>query len=392
MSISAPDIQKAEPQKSQDGLRVMMVDDSVVIRGLVSKWLSEREEVSKVDTYRNGRHAVEALERDNPDIVILDIEMPEMDGIEALQNIKRMKPHIPVIMASSLTQRNAEISLRALSLGATDYIPKPESNSGVTTSLDFRRSLIAKTIELGRQANCAPRSSVTARRPQTPDSDSQQAEKSVPTPQVSEPQALELREASLIIPRILAIGSSTGGPIALSSLLKGLGSSLGHCPIIIAQHMPTKFTAILAKQLANETGRPCAEGQDGEEVLKGHIYIAPGGKHMVIKKNGAVARIAIEDGPLVNFCKPAVDPLFNSVAQVYGNASLAVILTGMGSDGCEGAKGIVESGGTVLTQDEETSVVWGMPGAVANAGVCSAILPLEELPMKITKLMKGMRT
>lgn len=396
MSVTLSEKQNEPAPPAGDGLKVMMVDDSVVIRGLVSKWLRECAEIGEVGTYRNGRVAVDSVVRDNPDIVILDIEMPEMDGIEALQEIKKIRPDLPVIMASSLTQRNAEISLRALSLGATDYVPKPESNSGVTTSVDFRRDLIAKTLELGLKAKkrapgAAPKELKSAALSQTQEPCSLQRTSLSGTQSPSSPH-YKLVRASVIIPRILAIGSSTGGPIALSSLLTKLGPQLEHCPIVIAQHMPHKFTEILARQLAEETGRPCAEGIEGEELRKGHIYVAPGGRHMSVKKDGAVVKIALDDGPPINFCKPAVDPLFTSVADAYGNATLSIILTGMGSDGCEGAKNIIAKGGTVLAQDEESSVVWGMPGAAANAGVCAAVLPLDELPLKITKLMKGMRT
>jgi two-component system chemotaxis response regulator CheB len=199
----------------------------------------------------------------------------------------------------------------------------------------------------------------------------------------------QTRPYSSARPRILAIGSSTGGPQALQEVMREVGTAMNDVPVVITQHMPPTFTAILAEHMGKAALRPSKEGEDGEVLKPGNIYVAPGGKHMIIEKDGGVAKIRLTDGPPVNFCKPAVDPLFDSVAKVFGSASLAVILTGMGHDGAEGVKTIAAGGGSVITQDEATSVVWGMPGAAAQTGVCSEILPLKEIGPKISRVLKG---
>ena len=192
-------------------------------------------------------------------------------------------------------------------------------------------------------------------------------------------------------PRVLLIGSSTGGPQALNALVSQIESVFQRAPVLITQHMPPTFTAVLAEHLARIAKRPVREAVDGEEINAGVVYLAPGGKHMKVMRRDGNAVIAIEDGPMVNFCKPAVDPLFESAAEVWGSKVLALVLTGMGADGLAGAKTIVAAGGHVLAQDEATSVVWGMPGQVANAGLCSAVLPLSEIAGKISRLFAGER-
>jgi two-component system chemotaxis response regulator CheB len=355
----------------------MVVDDSAVVRGLVSRWLAEAPDIEVVSLQRNGRAAVEAIDETNPDIVILDIEMPEMDGMTALPLILRKKPGIPVVVASTLTRRNAEISLKALSLGARDYLPKPEGQHGLVSADDFRQQLLAKIRALGMPRPGLPRKT-------------QAAQVSVPTP--ARPDvAITLRPASSVRPRVLVIGSSTGGPPALTRLMEELGGKLGGIPVLITQHMPPTFTGILAEHIAKASGRPAAEGRDGEPIVAGRIYVAPGGHHMLVQ-GGAEPRIRLDDGPPVNFCRPAVDPLFSSAAAVYGPATLALVLTGMGQDGANGARSIATAGGTVLAQDEATSVVWGMPGATARAGVCSAVLPLDQIAGRVSQLLMGLRT
>ena len=365
-------------------IRVMLVDDAVVVRGLFARWVEAEPDLEVVATLRTGRDAVNQLERVDPDVVVLDVDMPELGGIAALPLLLEKKRDLVVIMASTLTRRNAEISLRALALGAADYIPKPGSNREVSASTAFRRDLIEKIRQLGLRTKRL-RHGIKARvsRPH----------KSAPSivPAAEEITPLRLRQMPLTPPRVLVIGASTGGPQALNRLVVQIDTVIQRAPVLITQHMPPTFTAVLAEHLARVSKFPVREASDGEEVNAGAIYLAPGGKHLKVERRDDMAVIAIDDGPMVNFCKPAVDPLFASAAQVWGSKVLALVLTGMGSDGLAGAKEIVAAGGHVIAQDEETSVVWGMPGQVNNAGLCSAVLPLPEIGGRITRLFTGER-
>jgi two-component system chemotaxis response regulator CheB len=365
----------------------MVVDDAVVVRGLVSRWIEEEPGLVLAASVRTGREAVAQMERARPDVVVLDVEMPELDGISALPLLLEKNRDLVVIMASTLTRRNAEVSLRALSLGAADYIPKPETNHGITTSATFRRELIDKIRQLGgqrrrRRDGLAALSASPGVRP---------ALRAV-EPAVAASHSIKLRPFTTVIPRVLVIGSSTGGPQALAQVVARLGGIVERLPVLITQHMPPTFTTILAEHLARASGRPAYEPPHGEPIRPGTLYLAPGGKHMRVARRNAVPVIAIDEGPLVNFCRPAVDPLFSSVAQVWGSATLAVILTGMGSDGTRGAADIVAAGGSVIAQDEATSVVWGMPGSVVHAGWCSAVLPLDQIAPKLVGLCTRDRT
>jgi len=373
---------------AQDPLRVMIVDDAVVVRGLVSRWIDEERDLKTVASLRTGREAVDQLLRHNPDVVVLDIEMPDLDGLEALPLLLEKKRDLIVIMASTLTRRNAEVSLKALSLGAADYIPKPASNREVTTSASFRRDLIEKIRQLG-----ARRKRGAAVVPAHP-----AALLARPRLGVVEPRSaagfghggdFKLRPFALTPPRVLLIGSSTGGPQALTGLMAQLGPVIERAPVLITQHMPPTFTTILAEHLARAANCPAHEAEDGEPIVPGTIYLAPGGRHMTVGGRKGAPAISLNDGPLINFCRPAVDPMFCTAAQAWGGGILAVILTGMGSDGTHGAQDVVAAGGSVIAQDEASSVVWGMPGAAAHAGVCSAVLPLDAIAPKVTRLFRG---
>jgi two-component system chemotaxis response regulator CheB len=383
MGLAVPSVSSAIA--TADPIRVMVVDDSVVVRGLVSRWIEEEPGLMVAASLRNGRDAVDQLERVDPDVVILDIEMPELDGISALPLMLAKKRDLVVIMASTLTRHNAEISLKALSLGAADYIPKPETNRGVTTSATFRRELIEKIRELGgrRRRRRPPRA------PAAPAAQPAQREPVAPAPSAA---PIRLRPFAPATPRVLVVGSSTGGPQALTAVVSNLRGLIPRVPVLITQHMPPTFTTILAEHIARAAGAPAHEGIDGEPILAGTIYVAPGGKHMQAVKRDNGVFIALDDGPLVNYCKPAVDPLFRSAAATWGSAALALILTGMGSDGAKGGADIVAHGGSVIAQDEASSVVWGMPGAAAHAGICSAVLPLDQIAPKITRLFSGERS
>jgi two-component system chemotaxis response regulator CheB len=370
-------------------VRVMIVDDAIVVRGLFARWVEAEPDLEVVASLRTGRDAVSQLERASPDVVVLDIDMPELDGIAALPLLLAKKPDLVVIMASTLTRRNAEISLRALARGAPDNIPKPSSNREVTTSATFRRELIEKIRTLG--LNSKRLRPVHARGAAAPDTRAVPQPKLRPAPHDTAHTPIVLRAMPATTPRVLLIGASTGGPQALNTVAARISGVLERAPVLITQHMPATFTAILAEHLARVANCPVREGVDGEAVNAGTIYIAPGGRHMKVARRDGVAVIAIEDGPLINFCKPAVDPLFASAAEVWGSKVLALVLTGMGADGLRGAQSVTAAGGNVMAQDEATSVVWGMPGQVAHAGLCSAVLPIGDIADKLTRLFTGER-
>jgi two-component system chemotaxis response regulator CheB len=373
----------------QEPLRVMVVDDSVVIRGLISRWIESESDMVVVASLRTGLDAVRQVERVDPDVAVLDIEMPDLDGISALPLLLAKKPNLIIIMASTLTRRNAEISFKALSLGASDYIPKPESTREPTAAETFRHDLIQKIRHLGAKVRRAVPASASP--PLAPVLDrSRETLPRPPSAQTAHSQLLR-RPFSPQAPRVLLIGSSTGGPQALMKLVGEIGAVIDRFPVLITQHMPPTFTTILAEHLARSSRRPAHEAIDGEIVKAGQIYLAPGGRHMRLARHGADAVIALDDGPPVNFCKPAVDPLFTSAIDVWQGGVLAVVLTGMGSDGMRGGKEIVAAGGNVIAQDEASSVVWGMPGAAANAGICAAVLPLDQIAPKLVRLFSGDR-
>lgn len=378
----------------QDKLRVMVVDDSVVIRGMISRWIGAEPDMEVSASLRTGLDAVNQLERVNPDVAVLDIEMPELDGISALPQLLAKKRDLIIIMASTLTRRNAEISFKALSLGASDYIPKPESTREATAAETFRHDLIQKIRHLGAKVRRSSHAPAHVSAPLAPVHHDRPATARAPmaSPAPVAPSALTRRPFSMLAPRVLLIGSSTGGPQALMSLVTEIGPVIDRFPVLITQHMPPTFTTILAEHLARSSRRPAHEAIDGEIVKAGQIYLAPGGRHMRVVRHGADAAIALDDGPPVNFCKPAVDPLFTSAIDVWQGGVMSVILTGMGSDGMRGGKDIVAAGGSVIAQDEATSVVWGMPGAAANAGICAAILPLNQIAPKLVRLFSGDRS
>ena len=355
----------------------MIVEDSLIVRGLFTRWLESDGDVRVVKSVPDGAQAVAQLADCRAEVVILDIDMPVMDGLEALPKLLAVNPAVKVVMSSTLTLRNAQISLKALSLGASDYITKPETTRGVTSSETFRHELAEKVKALGAAAR-----GLKAGALQPAASGALAGRQHAPAPR--------LRMAPIACPLLIAIGCSTGGPQALVRLLGKLGPNLT-VPILITQHMPAMFTAILAEHLARVTHRPTKEAITGEIPEAGTIYVAPGGHHLLARRQGGDVILQVDDGPPENFCKPAVDPMFRSLASAYGPDVLAVVLTGMGHDGREGARAIVDAGGSIIVQDQPTSVVWGMPGAIAEAGLASAVLPLEEIAPKLIDLMKGKR-
>ena len=375
----------------------MVVDDSVVIRGMISRWIGAEPDMEVSASLRTGLDAVNQIERIKPDVAVLDIEMPELDGISALPKLLAKKRDLVIIMASTLTRRNAEISFKALSLGASDYIPKPESTREASAAETFHHDLIQKIRHLGARARRRTTSTPAAPAPTSAPSVAPAPERArdVTLQPAAAPVAhlpLARRPFGVLAPRVLLIGSSTGGPQALMTLVADIGPVIDRFPVLITQHMPPTFTTILAEHLGRASHRPAHEAVDGEIVKSGRIYLAPGGRHMRVVRHGADAAIALDDGPPVNFCKPAVDPLFNSAIDIWQGSIMSVILTGMGSDGMRGGKEIVAAGGSVIAQDEATSVVWGMPGAAANAGICAAVLPLNQIAPKLVRMFSGDRS
>ena len=337
---------------TNDPIRVMVVDDSAVIRGLLVRLIDKEPDLHVVKTASNGENAITALRTHPADVVLLDIEMPVMDGQTAVPLILKENPAVRIIMVSTLSVRGGKETLRALSLGAADYVPKPTTVRGAMSLKDITAELMRKIRVLGRRTQATS------------------ADGPLPSRRLRRPGAGS--------PRILAIGASTGGPNALDEVLSSLPAPFP-TPIVIVQHMPPVFTELLAQRLDKATGIPSCEARDGQPLRPGNIYVAPGDHHMELKERNEKTVIRLKQTPPVNYCRPSVDPLFTSVAKVYGSDTLAVVLTGMGEDGLHGCEEIVAQDGVVLAQDEATSVVWGMPGAVARAGLASEVLPLTDI-------------
>ena len=376
--------------------RVMVCDDSAVIRGLISRSLESDPEIQVVTTVSNGQMAINALSRYPVEVLILDIEMPVMDGLTALPELIRQQPDLQIVMASTLTRRNADISMRALAAGAADYLAKPTTTMALNAAQDFKTELAAKVKALGsaRRRNAGLRAPGGARRaPYAPGA--------APAAPVAEPAAsgarpalrtvpggrgqITLRPTPTEMPDIIAIGSSTGGPQALFTVLGALKPGIPQ-PIVITQHMPATFTTILAEHIERASGIPTVEASDGLLVEGGHIYVAPGDFHMIVEQQGPQRVIRLLKTPPENYCRPSVDPMLRSLTKIYGRRVFAVILTGMGQDGLKGGESVVAAGGSVIAQDEATSVVWGMPGAVSMAGLCSAVIPLPEVAPYIRRV------
>lgn len=348
-------------------INVLLVDDSAVIRGLMAKALTADPEVAIAGTAANGVMAITMAKELKPNIIILDIEMPVMDGITALPELIKNSPSSKVIMASTLTLRNAAISMQALALGATDYLSKPSAKSGNEVDI-FYRDLLSKVKALGGSQS-APASAA--------------APAVSHAPATADKMAINVTPGGALVPsgaRALAIASSTGGPQALTNLFAQLKGKLQNIPIFITQHMPPTFTTILAEHIAKAGDRICVEAQDRMPVVAGQAYLAPGDYHMVAEKDAAgnVFLRINQDAP-ENFCRPAADPMLRSLSRVYGTHLAVAVLTGMGQDGMEGAKVVVQNGGGVVAQDEKSCVVYGMPKAVVENRLCKAVLPLSEL-------------
>jgi two-component system chemotaxis response regulator CheB len=347
--------------------RVIVCDDSLVIRGAIARLLEADPGIRVVARAANGQAALDELKRTPADVLVLDIEMPVMDGMTALPLLLRADPGLRVIMASTLTTRGADIALRALRMGAADYLPKP-SSIGAVNDVSFGRELVEKVKGLARMRRRAAQ----------------------PARVLAATAALKLRPEAVMPARLLAIGSSTGGPQALFTLVQALGPTL-KVPAVLTQHMPATFTPILAQHISKLGGLPCAEAADGEPLVAGRLYLAPGDRHLLVEGTRGTLRARLSSDPPENFCRPSVDPMLRSAATACDGRVLVAMLTGMGSDGLAGTKRVIEAGGTAVAQDEATSVVWGMPGAVAQAGLCNAVLPLPRIAAKLLELLRMAR-
>ncbi len=372
------------PVKAEAGdpYRVMVVDDSAVIRGLLTRALEGDPDIRVVASVGDGQMAINSLQRNTIDVIVLDVEMPVMDGLTAIPKLLAVCPSVKIIMASTLTIRNADISMRALQAGAADYIPKPTTTREISGADVFKRELVSKVKALGgtaRRGGTRSRTDVRAQALPAPVAPGYRPRAEPAGQPVLRPIGTQVR------PDIIAIGSSTGGPQALFEVLSHLKVGITQ-PILITQHMPATFTTILAEHISRQCGIVCAEGKDGEPIVENRAYVAPGDYHMVVVNRGGASTLSLTKDPPENFCRPAVDPMLRSIVRAYGRKVLTVILTGMGQDGMKGCQEVTAAGGVVIGQDEASSVVWGMPGAVATAGLCSAILPLREIGPYIRKL------
>ncbi|MAK62591.1 MAG: chemotaxis response regulator protein-glutamate methylesterase [Ponticaulis sp.] len=370
--------------QNRAAIRVQLIDDSAVVRGLTRRWLTGLDDIELIVVSADGMQGVADAIKHKPDIIILDVEMPRMDGLEALPHLRRAAPKAKIIMASTLTHKGANVTIQALSKGATDYLPKPDS-SQLGGADAYRDALIGKVRVLGRADEAArPSPAPIPLRPQSFQPNQ------APRPAIQIPSKPELRKPPLrwTRPNAIVVASSTGGPQALQALLPELCRKTD-LPILVVQHMPPTFTSILADHLNATCSHTVKEGEKNEPVQSKHIYIAPGGFHMTVDGQGASRKIGLNEDPQVNFCRPAADVLFNSAARTYGAALTAVVLTGMGADGCQGVATIVDQGGRSFVQDQETSVVWGMPGAVFNSGLAHSIHPLKEIAEAVGKSLHG---
>jgi len=352
-------------------IRVMVVDDSVVIRRLVAQALEQDSMLEVVGTASNGAIGLQRIPQLNPDVLTLDIEMPDMDGLEMLRRIRRDYPHLRVIMFSTLTERGAAKTLEALTLGADDYVTKVSNEGSLDRSLRRLRDEMVPKI---RQFFSLPMDNRLVPRPEA------KLISSVPSflPGVPVSQSLKAR------PKVVVIGVSTGGPTALGTILPLFPADF-LLPILVVQHMPPLFTRLLAERLNSTCRLPVKEASNGALVAAGQILVAPGDFHMKLDSSSGGVRVLLDQSVRQNSCRPAVDALFASTGDVYGGAVLAVVLTGMGQDGLRGAEILKAQGATVLAQDEPSSVVWGMPGAVVNAGFADRVLPLDEVVPEILR-------
>ena len=351
--------------------RVLIVDDSSTVRMILRQYLDDAG-LEVAGAARNGREAIDRLDAYRPDVVLLDVDMPELYGLETLPRLRELRPELPVIMFSRLTERGAAETIEALFLGASDYLLKPDSSDALKECI--ASELVPKLHALSGTAQCG---TGTPARPEPMAQSSGRAGVPVRT----EP-------APTHSPSVLAIAASTGGPRALAELIPTLPTDLP-VSVVIVQHMPPGFTGALAERLDFISPFTVREARDDQPLSAGDIWIAPGNRHMVVHRSASGVRVQCYEGPPENSCRPAADVLFRSVLREYKAGTLAVVLTGMGNDGLASSREIVDSGGRILVQDEASSAVWGMPGQIARAGLADAVLPLDrigaELSLRLTR-------
>jgi len=372
--------------QAEKQIRTLVVDDSVVIRRLITRMLSSDPAIEVVGSARDGVDALAKVEALQPDLVTLDVEMPEMNGLDALRLIQARYPKVRVIMCSSLTERGATMTIDALMAGAGDYVTKQHSSELSEGAYEtLRVELVAKIRTMFNK----PLNQLPAPQPQpglTFSGTAFAGPATAPSRLVGSVAATSIVSQKRLKPQVLAIGVSTGGPSALAEILPLIPSSFS-LPIAIVQHMPPFFTRLLAERLSRLSEIPVLEATQGMEAKAGMAIIAPGDFHMRLAKKNGIVEVALNQQEQENSCRPAVDVLFRSVAEVYGGAAIAVILTGMGQDGLLGVRALKGLGATVLVQDSATSVVWGMPGAVAGAKLADAVLPLRDIIPEVLRLI-----
>jgi two-component system chemotaxis response regulator CheB len=364
-------------------IRILIVDDSAVMRSLLRSVVCSDVGLEVAGTAGDGESALSAIESLRPDLVLLDVEMPVMDGVVTLRKLRMRGQKMPVIMCSSLTQRGAKVTIEALASGASDYVAKPTGQSGREQAMkSLMQDLLPKIHALTAQTPvAAPVSSIFSGGP---------APQGTTRPSIFMPAVQPPHKPQPVTgnPSVLVIGVSTGGPAALDVMLPLLPATFP-LPVMIVQHMPELFTKLFAERLNGRCHLMVREAAEGDPVKPGTIYIAKGNWHMEVlapSRIGMPATLHLNQGPLENHCRPAVDVLFRTAAAVWGSGVLGVVLTGMGSDGTIGSRFIREQGGTVLAQDQASSAVWGMPGAVTNAGLAHRVLALNAMAPEILRL------
>ncbi len=379
---------------------MLVVDDSAVIRGLIGHWITAAEGLDLAGQARNGQVALDMLDEARPDIVLLDLDMPELDGLASLPLLLQRRPGLSVVIVSTTTRSNASLCMRCLALGAVEILPKPATHRETATAQGFRELLIATLAALGIRHRAEPSAIPTPRAGPRPSptpvsprvlaseahhcSDPRARPARSGPPVFGPPVSLPRRETPVLfaakaLSRCIVIGASTGGPRAIEEVLTGLGRISPRLPILVVQHMPPVFTAAFAEHLADATGLAVAEAVDGDEVSPGRIYVAPGGRHMGLSDEGPRVTIRLDDGAPVLHAKPAIDVLMRDAARIFGTRCLAAVLTGMGHDGTEGARAISAAGGAVLVQDQSSSTIWGMPGSIVKAGLAREVVALDGM-------------
>ncbi|QDU80926.1 Chemotaxis response regulator protein-glutamate methylesterase [Polystyrenella longa] len=348
----------------QSNIRVLIVDDSAVIRGLLARALQTDSGIEVTGTSMHGEAALSFLKRNEVDVVLLDVEMPVMDGLTTLQEIQKQYPDVHVIMVSSYTMAGAEDTVSALSMGAAGCVAKPISNSPSESIRQLSTELLPMVKSLGQSRLRKSTTPVSVRRDTIVQNNS--------------------NAGPMVTPQLVVIGTSTGGPQALRTVLTGLPKDFP-LPILIVQHMPPMFTPMLAKHIAQDTGRPAKEAEHNEPIQRGVTYVAPGDFHMEVNKLGDRMVLQLNQKEPEHYCRPSVNPLFRTAASWYRNKVLGVMLTGMGEDGIEGTRTLVENGGYMMAQNEATCVVYGMPRAVVDAGLAKQILPIDSVADEIAK-------